>query len=261
MNNRVDSAPPAGTSRPYHFPSDQMGNSHMQFEVLRVLVGLLIDFFSHAQRLYRIGGELNFFLDPGDLSRKVVPDMYILEDEPQGGPKVPAWKPWEHGGKVPTVALEVVSDAYTKDYKPEEIPARYEQLGVRELVRYDPDFSGHKRSKYPRSLLSHFVRDDKGKLVEQPVSGEAVGLRTYPFWLVHQAPYYLRLATGAGVESLILRPTDAERAQQEKERARGALEEARKETERAQAETERANQAEAEVERLRAELARLRGER
>jgi Uma2 family endonuclease len=242
-----------------------MGCSHLQFEVLRVLVNLLISYFAHQLPLRRVAGELNFLLDPADESRKVVPDLYIMDDEPQGGPKLPSWRRWEHGGKVPTFVLEVVSDAYTKDYAPHEIPARYEELGVRELVRYDPDFSGHRQGKYPRRLLSHFVRDAQGKLIEQEVSGGHVQLQSYPLWLLHRPPYYLRIATGTSADQLVLFPTDAERARTETARAEQAVERAQAESERAQTESERAQieseraqRAESEVERLRAELARLR---
>jgi Uma2 family endonuclease len=272
----------AASSRPYHFSSDEMGCSHLQFEVLRVLVNLLISYFANRLPLHRVAGELNFLLDPADEKRKVVPDLYIMEGEPQGGPKLPSWKFWEHGGKVPTFVLEVVSDAYTKDYTPEEIPARYEELGVQELVRYDPDFSAHRRGKHPRRLLSHFVRDDQGRLVEQEVTGEHVRLRCYPLWLLHRPPYYLRLATGASSDQLTLVPTDAERAQQalalaqaeaeraqaesdraqaEAERAQAESDRAQAEAERAQAEARRADEAEQELARLRAELARLRAGR
>lgn len=230
-----------------------MGCSHLQFEVLRVLVNLLISYFAnqHQGRLFRVAGELTFSLDPADETRKVVPDLYIMEDEPQGGPKLPSWKFWEHEGKVPSFALEVVSDAYTKDYMPDEICGRYQQLGVPELIRYDPDFSTTRPRTAERRLLTHWVRNEAGILVEQPVEGAYVRLRKYALWLLHRPPYYLRIATGDAVDRLELYPTDAERAQQ-------SIKLAQTEAERARTEAERADDAERELRRLRAELARLR---
>jgi Uma2 family endonuclease len=268
MYHRVDSGR-SGTSgglSVYRFSRDEMGNSHLQFEACRLLIGLLIDYFERTDpaRLYRIGSELNFLLSPDDPKRKVVPDLYVMEDEPQAGPKLPSWKKWEHEDKVPTVAIEVVSDSYEKDYTPEEMPARYTELGVSELVRYDPDHAGHRRGRYERRLFGHFVRNEQGVLAEQEVEGEAVRLHTYPLWLVHRPPYHLRLATGDSTKELTLWPTAAERerarAREADERVRAAEERARSEAERAAAADERAAQAEAEVERLREELARLRGE-
>ena len=239
-----------------------MGNSHLQFEACRILIGLLIDYLSTALRTYRVGAELNFLYDQDDPSAKVVPDLYILADEPQVGPKVPSWKPWEHEGKVPNLVIEVVSDSYRKDYTPEEMPQRYERLGVAELIRYDPDYAGHPRSKYPRRLFSQFLRDKSGALVERPLAegAQQVQLHSFPFWLVHQAPYTLRLAEGAEADGLKLLPTASEVAALAQKDARAACERAESEKERAESEKERARRAEAEVERLRVELAALRAQ-
>ena len=133
-----------------------MGYSHLQHEVCRVTGGLFISYFIAQRRMVRVGGELNFVVREGHPPLLVVPDLYILEDEPQSGPKVPLWKPAEHEGKVPTLAVEVVSDSYQKDYDPEEALSRYQELGVLEVVRYDPDFAGHRRTKHTRRLLTHF---------------------------------------------------------------------------------------------------------
>jgi Uma2 family endonuclease len=239
-----------------------MGNSHLQFEACRVLIALLIDYLRrrHGERVYRVGSELHFHLDPDDLNQKVVPDLYVMEDEPQAGPKVPSWKKWEHDGKVPSLAVEVVSDSYKKDYSPEEMPRKYTELGIKELVRYDPDHADHRRTKYERRLFGHFVRDEQGTLVEQPVEGDRVKLHSYPIWLVHTEPYHLRILTGPSKAELVPWPTADERERATDERARRETERAASEAERAASEAERATRAEAEVRRLQAELLRLRGE-
>ncbi len=252
-----------------------MGNSHLQFEACRVLIALLIDYLKrrHTSRLYRIGSELHFHLNPDDLSQKVVPDLYVLEDEPQAGPKVPSWKKWEHSNKVPSLGVEVVSDSYQKDYSPEEMPRKYAELGVKELIRYDPDYAEHRRTKYQRQLFGHFIRNEQGILVEEPVEGDRVKLRSYPIWLVHTLPYHLRILTGPNAEELVLWPTSDERERASAERERATDERARLAAEQAatadeqaataaeQAATadERAASAEAEVRRLQAEILRLRG--
>ena len=262
------------------YPSDKMGYSHLQHEVCRVTGGLFISYFIAQRRMVRVGGELNFVVREGHPPLLVVPDLYILEDEPQSGPKVPLWKPAEHEGKVPTLAVEVVSDSYQKDYDPEEALSRYQELGVLEVVRYDPDFAGHRRTKHTRRLLTHFVRNAQGEFVAQPNigRGDRVFLKRYALWLIHQPRHILRLATGT-LEDLHIWPTDAERArteaarakqaetraqaeaeraQAEAERAQAEAERAQAEAERAQAEAERAQQAEDRIRVLEAELARLR---
>ena len=69
----------------------------------------------------------------------------------------------------------MVSDSYRKDYTQEEMPQRYERLGVEEFICYDPDPAEHHDIKYPRRHFSHFLRDPSGALVEQPLpeGGEA----------------------------------------------------------------------------------------
>jgi Uma2 family endonuclease len=260
--------PPPGPPSPgvIVYPSDKMGYSHLQHEVCRVTGGLMISYFIAQRRMVRVGGELNFVVREGHPPLLVVPDLYILEDEPQSGPKVPSWKPAEHEGKVPTLAVEVVSDSYQKDYDPEEALSRYQELGVPEVVRYDPDFAGHRRSKHARRLLTHFVRDARGGLVAQPDigKGDRVFIKRYALWLIHQPRYTLRLATGT-LDDLHIWPTDAERARTEaaradqaEDRAQAEAERAQAEAERAQAEAERARQAEDRIRILEAELSRLR---
>ncbi len=259
----TDTEPAASIGRPAHprrpwitvYESDKMGHSHLQWESCRLLAGLLIDHFALQPRLYRVGGELQFLVDEHDPRKSVVPDLYILEGEPQAGPKVPSWKPWERRGKVPSLAIEVVSDAYAKDYDPDEGLRRYEQMGVPEVVRYDPDAPQHQRTKYPRKLLTHLVRSAAGKLEEQtdPAElGDRVFIPRYQCWLVHQAPYYLRLGFGPA-DNLTLQLTASERA-------RIAEEQAKVQAGRAEAAEEQARVAEEQVRALTAELARLKGD-
>lgn len=242
-NGQVVNQPP----RVNYPSSDNMGESGLQFFVCSLLlIPLLRSYFSEYEQRVLVGGNQNFYYEQGQPQRYIAPDAYVIQDEVTPLEDVKSWKLWEHGGKGPALAVEVVSDEYDKDYSPELLRV-YERLGVRELIRYDPLSTSHPRvTKHgPRRLLTHFVRDDAGRLVEQPLPRPGlVRSAVFGFWLVHQPTRSLRLALGP--RGTPLWPTEAERAAAESERAA--------------AESERATIAEATIERLQQELARLRGE-
>lgn len=206
--------------------SDDVGEGGFQHLAIRTLSLLLIEYFASLGRPTLVGGDQFFYYDRDEPRAKVAPDVYTIDDETADLNHVTSWKVWETG-KPPTLALEIVSSDYRKDYRP-EILERYQRLGVRELIRYDPEH------RAPRQCLSHFVRDPSGALVQHPTRPDRVRSACYDFWLVRRpSDQHLVLATGP--DGTIPWLTAAERAEQ----ARAA--------------------AEAELERLRAELTRLRG--
>jgi Uma2 family endonuclease len=254
------------TGKVWYPESDHMGESGLQKWVCDLMIGLLTNYFAeNEERPMLVGGNQFFYLREGDDQLRLAPDVYVIEDEITSLAMVRSWRLWEHEGKGPALAIEVVSDEYDKDYDPAQL-ARYERLGVRELLRYDPEFYLHPRAlKFgPRRLLTHWTRNGAGRLIEQSLTSKrAVKSALFDFWFVHEAHRSLRL--GVGPQGRRLWPTaeeraqaEAERAQAEAERAQAEAERAQAEAERAQAEAERANRAEAELERLRAELERLR---
>lgn len=215
-----------------------MGESGLQKWVCDLLIRLLRSYFAEMEeRPMLVGGNQFFYLREGDTELRIAPDVYVVEDETLPITEVRSWKVWEHEGKGPALAVEVVSEEYEKDYDPAQL-ARYQQLGTRELVRYDPEFYLHPRAlKFgPRRLLTHWVRDEAGLLVEQPLASKRSARSSlYDFWFVHESQRDLRL--GVGPQGRRLWPTDAEARHEE---------------------TQRAERAEAELARLRAELERLR---
>lgn len=223
--------------------SDDMGESGLQLFVIHLLLDLLKDYFATLEREVFVGANQFFYYKQGDPRSVVAPDVYVIDGVSLHPTEVKSWKTWEHDGKAPTVALEIVSDEYRKDYA-DRVVERYQDLGVRELVRYDPLHVGRKRE-----LLAHFVRDEQGRLIRRPTFGDRVQLASYDLWLVRRAHDVLRLGVGPKGDSLW--PTAHERAAEANERAAA-------DAERAAAEAARADSAEAELERLRAELAALR---
>jgi Uma2 family endonuclease len=206
--------------------TDNMGESGLQSFVIRILQALLVDYFAALGRPVLVGGDQFFYYERGNPRACVAPDIYVVDNDTTRQQDVLSWKVWEHGGKVPTLALEIVSSDYRKDYRA-EILDRYQQLGVRELIRYDPE----PNPRAPRQLLTHYLRDDAGQLVHSPSPPDRVRSACFDFWVVHQPDQSLKLATGP--HGLTPWLTTAERT---------------------------AAAAAAEIQRLRAELARLRGE-
>lgn len=218
---------------------DFRGESGLQTFVIQVLLDLLRDYAAQLERPVFVNSNQFFYYKKGDPRAVVAPDVYTIDGVTMHPSQVRCWKTWEPEAKPPTLAIEVVSDEYRKDYA-DTMLERYQQLGVRELVRYDPSHRGRKN----RELLAHFVREESGQLVRRPVFGERLQLVSYDLWLIPHAKDALRL--GVGPKGRSLWPTAAERAAAEAERADAA--------------DERAAAAEAELARLRAELAALRGE-
>jgi hypothetical protein len=144
-----------------------------------------------------------------------------------------SWKTWERG--VPEVAVEIVSDSDASEASWDAKLLRYQELGVRELVRFDPD-------EAPSRQVRIWDQVD-GELVPRTGTKErhlCRGLALY--WVVVPArgfPAALRLARDAEGRDLVLTPEEAEgRAREAADRAREAADRAREAAERRVAELE-----------------------
>lgn len=251
----VRTAPPLlETDDGVYYPTcDNMGESGLQNSNARLLVELLDDYLRRHARPAVVGSNQFFYYRRGDPRAAVSPDLYVIDDETLTQRDIPSWKVWEHAGKAPTLALEFVSDEHKKDYA-DSFLHRYEQLGVRELLRFDP-----RPARAPdRKPLSHFVRDDHGRLVEQPEPRGRVRSVAYGVWFVQRTDNELRLATDPRGDTLW--PTHAERAAAESQRAAAESRRAAAESRARLAAEARLAAAEARASALEAELARLRGE-
>jgi Uma2 family endonuclease len=183
---------------------DKAGKSGMQVYVNMTLMLLLRDYFAAVRRPAFVCSNQFFYFKRGDPRMSVTPDVYVIDGESLGPTAVPNWKVWEHDGKGPVFALEVISDEYPKQYA-ERMIGYYEQLGVRELVVYDPE----QQDEASRSLLVHWVADAMGKLVQRKTPPDRVQSAVFGFWLVMQPDRGLRL--GLGVDGEDLWPTAEER--------------------------------------------------
>ena len=153
-----------------------------------------------------------------------------------------SWKCWERGG-VPELCIEILSESEGPLDRIEHKLERYHELGVRELVYFDPDgVPGERLRVWDR------MSDD---LVERVVEGDRTPCLTLDLhWVV--APMdgiedALRLSRDP--EGRALLPTQSER--------RVSAERAKTEAERAKTEAERAKtEAERRIAELEAELSK-----
>jgi len=135
------SASPASPAFRAHDPTfypveEKLGQDTLQLLILELLRPLV-------ERWYRVFGKPTFVGSDQFIyykifhpERVVAPDLYVLPGVPPGR-RIKSWKVWKKG-IVPSFALEVVaSKDPDKDYR--EAVTRYAELGVSELVLFDPD--------------------------------------------------------------------------------------------------------------------------
>jgi Uma2 family endonuclease len=245
---RTQAAPPEylRTPVPVHFPEAALvpeSKRHLEqrtalYQILKLAFG----------RDAAVGSEQFVYWDPTDPRKCLSPDVFVrlgAKDE-----LFRTWKVWERG--APDVAVEIVSASDESDREWNDKLERYRQLGVRELVRFDPEVD-------PPSLR---VWDNvDGDLVERRVQGLTAPSHHLPGrWTAVESPplsWQLRLSRLEGAD---LFPTPEEREREAAERAREAAEREREAAERARAAAERERElrltAEARIRELEAELLR-----
>src|SRR5690606_25709534 len=74
------------------------------------------------------------YYDASNPKACLAPDVYVKLGGPKGD--IESWKTWERG--TPDLAIEIGSRSDQPEEPWEEKLGRYHQLGVRELVRFDP---------------------------------------------------------------------------------------------------------------------------
>ena len=232
-------------SRAPHFPVEATVPEHKRHLELRTLLYRVLGTLASE---HSIGSEQFVYWDPTDPARCLAPDAFVHLGVPDS--IFGSWKTWERG--VPEVAVEIVSDSDASETPWNGKLQRYQELGVRELVRFDPD-------EAPERQVRIWDRVG-GELVERTDKQErhlCRGLALY--WVVVPArgfPAALRLARDAEGRDLVLTPEEAEgRAREAEGRAREAEGRAREAADRAREAADRAREAaEKRVAELEAQL-------
>ncbi len=231
----------------YLTDEEDMGESAEQGDIIRTLLSALGRLsVERGWNTVYLGADQFFAWVRQEPLVRVSPDVYLVDDPP--APPMPKmWQTWLPGHRSPRWAVEVVSDGWKKDY--EDAPLKYAQLGVRELVIFDPDAALHTDPRAPgestplppRVALQVYRRDGDGAFVrvyrgEGPAPSDEIGA----FLVVRREGGTVRLRIARDADGVDLVPT-AEEAQRIAE--------------------QRAAAAEARARELEAELARLRGGR
>jgi Uma2 family endonuclease len=230
---------------PTVYPSeDHMGEGSLQRFISELLREQIERWFQLQKKPCFVGANQFIYWRQFDPSSKLAPDVFFLPGV-KPGIKIDSWKIWETG-ITPPLAIEVVSQDYLKDYR--DGPGSYNELGVKELIIFDPDFE---TLRSERLRFQVYRRVGKRGLIRiEATNDERVRSRVLGCFLrsTGSDPDMVRLRLATGPEGDQIFPTEAE------------AERAAFEAERAAFEAERAARVEAEVEitRLRAELTRLR---
>lgn len=153
-------------------------------------------------------------------TQSLSPDIYVVPGLPPDA--VPgSIKTWELGKEgIPIFAIEIVSTDKPKDY--ERAPVRYDELGIQELVIYDPTFESRhhgKRFQVYRRLPK------KGLRLVDSTNDDRVESRVLGCFLREvQEGSSPRLRLGVGKRGEALVPTQEEVAEQRAETERVAKE-------------------------------------
>lgn len=196
--------PPSGGWSAWHrTDEDDMGESYEHHAIIRLFLATLSELARERDWTRSVVASDQYFawVEDHPLVR-VSPDVYVLDDAPEPIPD--SWQTWRPGHPPPRFALEVVSQRWGKDY--DDNPPKYDQLGARELVIFDPDVAPGRTARTP---LQVFRRD--GDRLRRVAAGpgplHSVELDA---WLVVVPGPRLRLARDAAGADLV--PTAEEQA-------------------------------------------------
>jgi len=86
---------------------------------------------------HTVGSEQFVYWIASDPSRSLAPDVFVRLNTPHPR-QLGKWQTWEHGG-APDLAVEIVSPNEYAGRAWEKKLADYHELGIKELVRFDPE--------------------------------------------------------------------------------------------------------------------------
>ena len=221
-----------------------MGESSEQHLIIRALLSYLGELAQERgwQDIF-IGADQFFAWIESEPLVRISPDVYLL-DQPPPRPLPASWQTWLPGHHPPRLAFEIVSEGnWRKDYR--NAPAKYAQLGTKELVIFDPEAAAGRVSRFEeRVALQVFRRDIDSGFTRIYYGGGPTESEELAAWLVvlrDGNTASLGIARDAKGKSLI---PSVEQARRQAEQARTQEQEARQQAERSLAE------ALAEIERL-----------
>jgi hypothetical protein len=211
---------------PTIYPEEErVGEDMLQRWIMELLRPLLQWWLSSRGVRAFVGADQFIYWRQHDPHARLAPDVYVLPGvDPRT--RVRTWKLWLDR-VVPSFAFEVASQDWEKDYF--EVPARYDELGVRELVVFDPEFA-----ERPDGMRWQVFRrvGKRGLVRVEATQADRVRARSLGCWLRavgEGRDVRVRIGVGAHGDELV--PTAEEREATAEERE--AAERAAKEAERA----------------------------
>lgn len=219
---------PAGwADDPTFYPTEEkVGEDILQTWILELLRPLVERWLALQGKVAFVGADQFIYYRQFDPQKVVAPDLYVLPGVSPGR-RVKSWRVWQTG-IVPTFALEVVaSKDFEKDYR--EAVRRYSELGVDELIIFDPD-----HLLDPDRVRWQRWSKRKGQAFALATTSNADRMRSRVLGC-HLRKVgdgnlaRLRLGTGPRGDELVPTAEEAERAAKEAERAAKEAERAAKE--------------------------------
>jgi Uma2 family endonuclease len=229
----------------YLTDEDDMGEGGEQNLIIRALISILTQWgLEKNWHDVHLGADQFFAWMKNEPLVRVSPDVYLL-DHPPPRPLPASWQTWRPGHRPPRLAFEIVSEhEWRKDYQ--EAPKKYDLLGTRELVVFDPEAAAGRATGPGRVALQVFRREAEGRLVPVYRGPGPARSEELEAWLVvqHQGPAaMLRLSRDAEGQDLVPTVEQArEQAEQARQQERIAREQAEQQLAAALAELERIKQ-------------------
>jgi len=134
------SVEPLTSPRPLVFPTEAaVPESKDHFDLRTALYLVLRRAFADRAS---IGSDQFVYYDETDPARVIAPDVFLR----RGGPDGPfaSWKVWERG--VPEIAIEIISASDAPPLEWDKKLAKYQALGVAELMRFEAGASAPLRA-------------------------------------------------------------------------------------------------------------------
>ncbi len=205
---------------------ERVGEDFLQRLIVELLRPLIQRWLEERGEQGFVGADQFIYFEQYNSHRRVAPDVYVLPGVPPDTP-VRSWKVWETG-VVPSLALEVVSSNWEKDYC--QAPVDHDDLGTAELLIFDPEYAERRDG----ARWQRFARNEAGRLVlVERTDGRAIGSSV--LGCVVRAVgvgQQLRLRLAEGKDSVLF-PTAEEAERQAKEAERRAREAERRAKEEA----------------------------
>jgi Uma2 family endonuclease len=202
--------------QPLRFPVEETVPESKRHLKLRTLLYLILE-HAFGDRAC-LGSDQFIYWNAANPRRQLAPDVFVR----LGTPDVvfDSWKTWERG--TPELAVEIVSDSDASEAELGDKLERYRELGVRELVRFEPDAAAGAKLR----IWDRDAEDLVERKTEQDRSpSPALGV----WWVVlpdAELGAVLRLAEDPNGERLLPTRAEAEALGRETER-RGREAEAR----------------------------------